>query len=304
MLLSVLIPTYNHDCTPLVSALARQAAALGPEACEIVVADDGSDDAAALAANRTVAHIPQCRYVERGRNTGRSAIRNYLARQARGEWLLYIDNDMAVHSTDYLARYARHPLVQTSRPGDAPCLLYGGYTVGGDPRTLRHNLRYAYEKAHTANGSAAERNARPHADFHTSNFLTPRTVMLAHPFDERIRRYGYEDVLWGKTLAAAGIGVQHIDNPLGFDTFETNRQFLAKTDEAMLTLAELAPELEGYSALLPLARRIRRAHMAAIVEKTAQNIIRPLLEGNNTSLFLFNMYKLGRLLAAQRTLSR
>lgn len=268
------------------------------------MADDGSTDTAALAANRTIARHSLCRYLERGHNTGRSAIRNFLARQARGEWLLYIDNDMEVHRDDYLARYVRHPLVQSHEKPSAPCLLYGGYTVGGDSRALRHNLRYTYEKAHTANASATERNARPHADFHTSNFLTPRTVMLAHPFDERIRRYGYEDVLWGKTLAAAGIGVQHIDNPLGFDHFETNRQFLAKTDEAMLTLAEFAGEMEGYSALLPLARRLRRLHMAAIVEKTAINVIRPLLEGNNTSLFLFNMYKAGRLLAAQRTLGR
>lgn len=268
------------------------------------MADDGSTDPAALTANRTISRHPLCRYLERGHNTGRSAIRNFLARQARGQWLLYIDNDMEVHHDDYLARYVRHPLVQSGEKSFTPCLLYGGYTVGGDSRALSHNLRYAYEKAHTANASATERNARPHADFHTSNFLTPRTIMLAHPFDERIRRYGYEDVLWGKTLALCGIGVQHIDNPLGFDHFETNRQFLAKTDEAMLTLAEFADELEGYSALLPLARRLRRLHMAAIAEKMAVNIIRPLLEGNNTSLFLFNMYKLGRLLAAQRALDR
>ncbi len=268
------------------------------------MADDGSTDPAALAANRTLAPHSQCRYLERGHNTGRSAIRNFLARQARGEWLLYIDNDMEVHHDDYLARYVSHPLVQSPDTTATPCLLYGGYTVGGDRQALRHNLRYTYEKAHTANASATERNARPHADFHTSNFLTPRTVMLAHPFDERIHRYGYEDVLWGKTLAQSGIGVQHIDNPLGFDHFETNRQFLDKTDEAMLTLAEFADELQGYSALLPLARRIRRTHMTAIVEKMAAKVIRPLLEGNNTSLFLFNMYKLGRLLATQRTLSR
>jgi hypothetical protein len=46
--------------------------------------------------------------------------------------------------------------------------------------------------------------------------------MLNIPFDERIRNYGYEDVLLGKRLKENKIDILHIDNPLILDNYESN----------------------------------------------------------------------------------
>jgi hypothetical protein len=57
MILSILIPVYNYNCVALVKALQQQA-----ENCnidyEILVGDDGSDNAVTLSQNREINAIP------------------------------------------------------------------------------------------------------------------------------------------------------------------------------------------------------------------------------------------------------
>ena len=106
--ISILIPTYNGICLTLVQALHQQAEAL-PISYEIIVADDGSTQQSTILTNRAINQMTHCRYVERPENTGRAAIRNYLASQAKYPWLLFIDSDMEVCRADYLSLYAsRH----------------------------------------------------------------------------------------------------------------------------------------------------------------------------------------------------
>ena len=95
MTLSILIPTCNDSCIGLVQALQAQAETLGGS-YEIVVADDGSTDEMVLAGNAPIASLPHCRYIRREQNTGRAAIRNFLAKEAQYEHLLFIDSDMTV----------------------------------------------------------------------------------------------------------------------------------------------------------------------------------------------------------------
>ena len=78
MKLSILIPTYNFDPRKLVQDLQAQL----PEDAEILVGDDSPPH-----------------------NIGRAARRNALAREAKGEWLLFIDADAEVRSTSFLADY-------------------------------------------------------------------------------------------------------------------------------------------------------------------------------------------------------
>ena len=288
--LSILLPSYNNECHRLVASLAAQASALAARRrleYEIIVADDGSADRSAVAANRRIDSLPHCRYIERRANSGRAVIRNFLARSAHYPWLVFADSDMSLRNDSFIANYLDM---------EAADVVYGGYTVGGDRSMYGHNLRYTYEARYEGNRRASERMKHPYDDFHTSNFLIRRDIMLLHPLDERFRRYGYEDVLFGKELRRNGIRITHIDNPLCFDDFETNSRFVAKTEEGISTLCGFRDELRGYSGIISMADRLKAAGLlkaAANVFRTFEKPIKNRLTGNNPSVLLFNIYKLG-----------
>ena len=104
--LSILIPTYNNVCFELVKTLQAQAALLSDFEYEILVADDGSTDLSTITTNRKINEIENCRYIEREKNVGRSAIRNFLAKEAKYEWLLFIDSDLHIDNTDFVKKYS------------------------------------------------------------------------------------------------------------------------------------------------------------------------------------------------------
>ncbi len=287
--LSILIPAYNLCCVDLVRQLEGQASALDID-YEIIVADDGSTSAVARETNRKINLVKCCRYWERPFNVGRAAIRNALARESRFRYLLFIDGDMTVVRPDFIEAYLR-------AEGDE--VIDGGVEICGDAVALRWNLRFRYEKANEHLHTVDKRQQNPYSDFHTANFLVRRDIMLSHGFDERYSRYGYEDVAFGKELKRCGIAILHIDNPLGFSSFEGNKEFVDKTDESLMTLVDFTDELYGYSRLLDLARRLRSLHLSAFVvafHKLFGSLLRRNLCGKRPMLALFNPYKLGKLL--------
>jgi len=290
--LSILIPVYNGVCTELVKSLRKQAERYA-ETCgsfryEIIAADDGSTDKGLIEQNGVINGLEKCSYIVRGENCGRAAIRNFLAQKAKYGWLLFIDCDMVVGRSDYITKYIRED-------SGAP-VVYGGYVITGDRKRLRHNLRYMYEKRCERRHLTEERRKNPYKDFHTSNFMVRRDIMLANPFDMRFVHYGYEDVLWGKTLCENNIDIQHIDNPLNFCKYETNGMFVAKTEEGLRTLRLFSDDLKGYSGIISCAGRLEKMSLikpAARLSAIFGKHIRRCLTCNKPKLFLFNIYKLG-----------
>ena len=284
--LSILIPTYNDLCFTLVGDLRQQAEEAGID-YEILVGDDGSTDAEVIEKNRKICKWPHCHYLIQIQNIGRAAIRNFLAKEAHHDWLLFIDSDMTIARVDYLSKYLA---MEGSEVVD------GGVIIGGDADTLKGNLRYLYEKTSEQEHTAEKRQQHPYQDFHTANFLIRRDLMLAHPFDERFRHYGYEDVLFGKKLRAKGVKITHIDNPLGFSTFEENTQFILKTEEGLRTLHQFQSDLRGYSRLLTLVEGIHLPIILSLIRcwhKLFGKWERKNLCGSHPSLRLFKLYKLG-----------
>ena len=278
--LSILIPTYNDECYTLVSSLQQQAASLGIS-YEIIVADDGSSDKTVIARNRAINTLPQCRYLERPQNSGRAAIRNFLAQEAQYEWLLFIDSDMVVCREDYIKQYV-------DSEGQVVC---GGVVISN---VDSHNLRAIYEQSKEQEHTLEKRQQSPYHDFHTANFMIQREIMLNHPFDERFRYYGYEDVLLGKRLREHGIAIEHIDNPLSFEIFETNEDFVSKTEEGLRTLYRFRDELQDYSRMLQFVNRHQLlAHMIRLWHKVAAKKERRQLCGNAPHLTIFSIYRLG-----------
>ena len=284
--LSILIPTYNNVCLGLVSELQAQALSLSGLDFEIIVADDGSTDISSIECNRKINLLTHCRYIERKTNEGRAVIRNFLAKEAKSEWLLFIDSNMNVINPHYIANYLT---------GEVCDVIYGGYKVRKGVEKLRNNLRYIFECASPQNGDYMLRQADPYGDFHTSNFVIRRSIMLRFPLDERFRKYGYEDVLFGKTLKENNIEIRHVDNALGYENFIGNMAFISKTEESLRTLCQFKDQLQGYSKIIAYANKLQRWHIDYICKKMFPLLsiaIKARLTGNKPSIFLFNVYKL------------
>lgn len=281
--LSILIPNYNGDCRQLVTALSRQAEAIDGLRYEVIVADDGSTDRSCVTLCKEIEALPYCRFIDRGTNSGRAVIRNFLARKAQYQWLLFLDCDMTIPSRQFLQNYL-------SADGD---IIYGGYIVGEGESS---NLRYIYEKVCEPQHRTEERHKRPFQHFHTSNFFVGRDILLAHPFDERFRNYGYEDVFFGKQLKQAGLSITHLDNPAGFFTYEDNAHFVSKTEEGLRTLHQFRDELRGYSQLLTFVDSIHLGIVRAVIRlwhKLFGKLERCNLCGEHPNLTVFKLYKIG-----------
>ena len=284
--ISILIPVYNGDCRQMVESLSRQAQQLADlEHYEIIVADDGSSNRACVTVNSSISTLPHCRFIDRQQNVGRAAIRNFLAQTAQYEWLLFIDGDMTITHDDYLATYLNTE--------DDQQVVYGGYHIGTGEDS---NLRYLYEKASAHQHTAEERQKRPYQHFHTANFMVSREVMLAHPFDERFRTYGYEDVLFGKTMRQNHISISHIDNTVGFCKFESNEHFVSKTEEGLRTLHAFRNDLRGYSNLLTFVEGIHLKVVRGAIRlwhTLFGKLERRNLCGKHPRIRLLKIYKIG-----------
>ena len=284
-MISILIPTFNDDCRGLVGSLILQAERIDGLDWEIIVADDASTNTAVVEANSGIGKLEGCRYIRRSTNTGRSVIRNFLAQEARGEWLLFIDADLVMVRNDFLKTY-----VDATAHAEVIC---GGYQVLKGPDG---NLRYLYEHAAEKNKSVEQRLKHPYHSFFASNFMIKRDIFLQHPFDSRFYKYGYEDVLLGRQLNEAGITITHINAPIGFLEYESNAYFLKKTQEAMETLYQFRDILQGYSSILRVANHLQGNLLGTIFRKIfkwKRNAWEANLISRQPSLLIFKLYKLG-----------
>lgn len=307
--LSILIPVFNDCAADLVKVLQCQAAHIKGLEFEVVVVDDGSTDMYVVEKNKAIERIPNCRYVRECHKDCRSAMRNAMQKHARYDWRIMLDARVKVSDDEFIRRY-----IESAK--DSECIVCGGVEVMASndkdrgfsgsvdsvhsdnlARTLyNENLRYRYEKHEERNHSLLARLRNPYLSFRTTNILYHRSVLERVPYDERIKGYGYEDVMLGKNLQEAGIIVRHIHNPVAYTSFEGNALYLSKVEEALHTLRSFDKDLAGFSpllgaesilgklCLLPLVRAFHR--MIASVEK--RNLC-----SKCPSLFVLKLYKLG-----------
>ncbi|HCN53980.1 MAG TPA: glycosyltransferase family 2 protein [Prevotella sp.] len=285
---SILIPTYNHVCVEMVQELSTQALQVEGLAFEVLVGDDGSTNRESILKNRRINTFAHCHYIENTINLGRAAIRNQLAKMARYRWLLFVDSDMTICSTQFLKQYLD--------ADPSLSVICGGYKVIGDNAHYKSNLRYRYESKSGKKRELDQRQKSPYQHFSTANFMISRNVMLAHPFDNRLKEYGYEDVLLGKTLQENQVAMAHIHNPVGFEDFEENEDFLKKTEEGIRTLKSFQQDLQGYSRLLGIVHFMERIHLDTIYTilfRSMRAYWRKNLCSASPSLMLFQLYKIG-----------
>ena len=276
--LSVLIPTYNSNCSDLVFSVHGMLKQMNIP-YEIIVADDGSTDEESVNSNRSIEKLENVKYIIRKENVGRACIRNFLAQQAQYKWLLFLDADVTIDRSRFIQKYLEQDFD----------VILGGIIVVKRVKKLENNLRYIVESKYMESSTTAKRLRKQAKEFHTANFLVRKDIILKVPFNENFKHYGYEDVLFGKELNANGYHIHHINNPVTLIDFEENERFVEKTEESLRTLHEFKNELKGYSALL------KYAWLKPVLKPLYHIIGKPFrnnLAGNNPKVSLFNIYKL------------
>lgn len=284
MKLSILIPAYNYDCRNLVRQLLQQL----PEESEVIVGDDCSTDADIIRKLGEIEAMPGCRIFRPSHNLGRAGIRNALAREARGEWLLFIDADAEVRSSSFIADY-----LTAAEQAQVVC---GG--TGNLPQCPRPEarLRYDYEVAAERRLTLERRRRYPYAQFTTFNFLIRRTLFLSIGFDENCKTYGHEDTHFGLELKQRRIKVLHIDNKLTHLGLEDADVYLQKTETALRSLASMDLEQRQHVRVSALALRLQRWHLLWLVRvlfRMSKPLLRANLLGKHPNQKLFAFYKLG-----------
>ncbi len=247
-MLSILIPTYNHDLTDLVKGLCHQASELKVP-YEILIIDDNSA-AGFRSRNLALTRMSHVRYLQLEENVGRSRIRNMLAGKARFENLLFIDADARIMATDYLSRYI-------GMLGPERVICGGTAYLPDQPVDADYRLRWHYGRKREER-SAFERSKDPCRAFSSFQFLATKKILEQVPFDNDLTAYGHEDTVFGLDLEQRGIPVLHIDNSLVHDGLEPTDEFLDKTRQGLRNLKFLVDE--GRYAGLETGVRILRKY--------------------------------------------
>ncbi len=285
-MLSILIPTYNYDCTNLVRDLHRQAECAGID-YEIVVADDASPIKECAERVREINTWPNCRLIELERNLGRARIRNRLADEARFEWLLFMDSDAEVISDSFIVDYLKHT------DADVVC---GGLCHADALPSPEVSLRYAYEKRADKKRAACYREQRPYEQFITFCFMVRASVFQAIRFDGSITEYGHEDTLFGVELERRKVNIRHIDNPMRQGGIETNAEFVEKTRAALRNLVLMEDNMRNHSLLLKLYGVLHLIRLDGCIARWFshnEDWLKEQLMESTPQLRLFFLYKLG-----------
>lgn len=287
-MISVCIPIYNYDVRPLVDSLVRQSAEV-TEVVEVVCIDDHSEPRFE-SMNHGVGDV----YVQLEENVGRAAIRNLFLQYAKGEWLLFLDNDSEVQE-GFLSRYAA-VLPQK------PAVVVGGRVYSPQSDRPECHLRYRYG-VKVESRPVESRRREPYRSFMTNNFLVRRDVLQQIGFDERISLYGHEDTLFGYRLEEAGIPIMHIDNAVVNGEVETNGEFVRKSEDAVRSMVTIYDFMQGDRRFCRSVRLLKtydcvcRWRLTGAVYgmfRLLHGTIRRRLEsGRCDSMTVFNFYKLG-----------
>ena len=292
MNISLLIPVRDYDIVALVHSM-KGAIGKVPEFTEILIGDDGST--AEFREKYRSLEGAGVRLIISEKNIGRAAIRNRLALEASGDYIIFIDADTMLTGTAEVYIKSWLPMLNLSR------VICGGVlyheSPPGDPDKL---LRWIYGR-NREQRNAFEKNKHPHANFSTFNVLFDKSIFAKIRFNEELKQYGHEDTLMGYQLKKAGINVLHIDNGLMHEGLESNREFLTKTKLGIENLSKLydnVTDKKAFSETVKLLRvynmlrffRLTRVLAGLFIRYRDRMEIR--LESTSLSLRLFSFYKI------------
>jgi len=287
-MLSILIPTYNYNVVPLVLELQKQAEGIGIE-YEILVQDDASPKF--IIENSRISTLNNCNFSINIQNLGRGKNINLLCSKSKYEYVLIMEADALPESEFYLKNYIELLTKSTS-------VIFGGvkYPTIVPPKEKKLRWKYGINRE----SKSLDYRLKNNYNFvFTWNLLLEKDILLKNPFPEFINEYGYEDVIFIKTLSQNSIPITHIENSLIHFNDEYSIDFIKKTEKAVHTLHSLiqTQKIEYRDTKLSavyfiLKKTLLTRVVKALFNKTKKRIITN-LTSKKPKLFLLDAYKLG-----------
>lgn len=290
-MLSICIPVYNYDVTPLVRKLVYQVR-LNHLQTEILIMDDGSVEVYKVI-NRRTQSMPEVRYIELKTNLGSAAIRNKLVREANHEHILFLDSDSDIPD-DFISTYIPYQSSNLS-------IVYGGRIHPEHLPAPDKSLRWKVGKV-KEDHSATVRRRVPNKSFMSNNFLVKKKLFETIRFDETIQRSGHEDTMFGIELEKIGIQIVHIDNPVVHIGLESNEEFIRKTEQRLETLNLIVARnkdnelMNKRITLLKYDNLMHKYRLEGLFKKLFKIFGKRMgksLYSKNPSMFVYDIYKLG-----------
>jgi glycosyltransferase involved in cell wall biosynthesis len=282
-MLSILIPTYNYDCSSLLAYLKKQVQNVSFP-IEIILGDDASTNEETKNHNWDFCKKNDIAYLENHLNLGRTATRNVLANKASYNHLLFLDADTTPCYTDYISKY------ETYLKSEKHAVI-GGVNYHKSKPEKKYLLRWKFGHKREAR-SAQERNKHPYLLASANLLITKNEFLLANSFTQN--EYGL-DALFGHNLKENHIQVLHIDNPVYHLGLETNEVFLNKSLKALKTILILEREEilpQDHTRLQKLYGGLAGKKIISMLIGVFRNPIKKNLLGPRPSLFLFDLYRL------------
>jgi len=277
-MISVLIPCYNYDVTGLVKKLHKQLN-IKADKFEIICVEDGSIN---VFSNSQIEKLSHTKYIHRKKNIGRSKIRNFLAREAKFKWLLFIDCDSLIENERFVENYIKYTSYEKQ-------ITYGGTDYQTEKPKKDKILHWKY-------GSKVESKKKRNI-FSSHHFLINKKAFGKVKFNEEIRHYGHEDTIFWLELKNKNYKFNYIKNPLTHIGLETNKVFIKKTTEALKNLYFLSKKYNlNNISIIKSQKKISKFLLNDLVlilfNVTKKKILNNLLS-KKPSILLFQFYKLG-----------
>ncbi|MFN3020053.1 glycosyltransferase family 2 protein [Chryseobacterium sp. TY3] len=299
MKLSICIPIYNFDVNALVASLKSEIETKNLNA-EILLLDDASNSEFQKINSTAKSWVDVFNIFEN--NVGRSAIRNSFLELANGDYLLFLDCDGKIISPNFISDYLED--IGTNHSA----VIYGGRVVDSNIPEKKYQLRWNYAQKRE-NLSLKKRLQKPYLGFQTNNFVIKKSIFRDFRFDEKLKNYGYEDLLFAMELKSAGVKIQHIDNPIFNNDIETNEIFIGKAAEAAESLALILKDSKTKDKVSDLKltkayNKLRDYRLQGIFNISfyfLEPFLKARLNMGNSHLRLLDFYKLGVL---SRTMSK
>lgn len=289
-MLSILIPVYNYDITPLVTELHKQVQLLDIP-YEIYCLDDHSENIISEK-NSGIASLPNTHYKISANNNGRELTRQHLSELAAFDHLLFLDADTLPVNSNFIEMYSHYFKSDYQA-------VFGGIQYENERPESDFVLRWLYGKRHESS-SADERNKACYRSITSPNFMIEKSVF--QELNSRIvgKDYG-NDIYFASLMKQKQVKILHIDNEVFHLGIESNKDYLNKSENALKTYLTLlrkgniTSEDNRLISIFISLKKYKLNFTASTFYKLFGNLMKKNLLGSNPSIKLFQLYRLSYL---------